>query len=73
MNKLTWHKSSFSGIDGNSECVEVAATADALALRESDEPHIVLAAAAPRLAGLLNSVKSGHFDQFFLPTPGGNR
>lgn len=69
MNKLTWHKSSFSGIDGNSECVEVAATADALALRESDEPHVVLNTPPARLAGLLNSVKAGHFDRFCLPTP----
>jgi hypothetical protein len=59
MSGLTWQKSSFSGSDGNKECVELTATPSALLLRESDEPGVVLASHPARVAALLSAIKGG--------------
>ncbi|MGK5531444.1 DUF397 domain-containing protein [Streptomyces sp. URMC 129] len=59
MAGLEWHKSTFSGPDGNKECIELAARANALLIRESDEPETVLTTDSKRLAALLAAVKAG--------------
>jgi hypothetical protein len=63
MSGLTWRKSSFSGSDGNKECVELAAAPNAVHLRESDEPETVLTIPTARLSDLLSSVKVGQLDE----------
>ncbi|MFE7034210.1 DUF397 domain-containing protein [Streptomyces sp. NPDC057621] len=59
MPELTWLKSSFSEASGNN-CVEVAATEDGTALRESDEPGRILAVRTESLSALLAAVKQDH-------------
>ncbi|MBQ0853196.1 DUF397 domain-containing protein [Streptomyces sp. BH-SS-21] len=56
MSGLNWVKSSFSDEGGNN-CVEVAATEDGTALRESDEPGRILAVRTESLSALLAAVK----------------
>lgn len=55
-----WQKSSYSGGNDSSDCVELAATADgAVLLRESDAPADVLAATPTALAALILGLRSG--------------
>ncbi|MEV7140278.1 DUF397 domain-containing protein [Streptomyces tauricus] len=56
MTELTWLKSSFSEASGNN-CVEVAATEDGAALRESDDPGRILALPRAGLSALLVAIK----------------
>ncbi|MEU1790428.1 DUF397 domain-containing protein [Streptomyces sparsogenes] len=58
---IQWRKSSFSGGDGP-ECVELARSADINLIRESDEPHVVLATTPKRLAAFIAAAKAGGFD-----------
>ncbi|MGH3313363.1 MAG: DUF397 domain-containing protein [Streptomyces sp.] len=53
-----WQKSSFSGAAGEN-CVEVARTAPAVQLRESDDPRTVITTTPARLAALIGAVKGG--------------
>ncbi|MGW6154148.1 DUF397 domain-containing protein [Streptomyces sp. NPDC055144] len=57
MRELKWLKSSFSEASGNN-CVEVAATNDGVALRESDSPTEVLVAGRSALLSLIRGVKA---------------
>ncbi|WP_200307845.1 DUF397 domain-containing protein [Streptomyces adelaidensis] len=58
MPELNWQKSSFSG-GPESSCLYIAPAPDGtLRLRESDEPHVILATAPDGLAALLRHVKS---------------
>ncbi|GAB2877050.1 DUF397 domain-containing protein [Streptomyces mayteni] len=62
MSLPSWQKSSFSGNDGNKDCLELgspAGQAAALRLRESDDPGTVLTTTPARLAALLTAVKRG--------------
>ncbi|MEU9784377.1 DUF397 domain-containing protein [Streptomyces phaeochromogenes] len=52
-----WQKSSFSGGGDSSDCVEVAATQEALQLRESDEPDAVITATGAGLAALIRHLR----------------
>ncbi|GHA50906.1 hypothetical protein GCM10010372_58510 [Streptomyces tauricus] len=56
MTELTWLKSSFSEASGNN-CVEVAATEDGAALRESDEPGRILTLPPEGLSALIVVIK----------------
>lgn len=56
----TWQKSSFSGNGPDNDCVEIAAVGDAIAMRESDAPGVVLTATPRALSCLLQGVKEGH-------------
>ncbi|MEU1816735.1 DUF397 domain-containing protein [Streptomyces roseifaciens] len=57
---ITWQKSTYSGTgDGGNDCVEVAATGDLVALRESDTPAAVVRTAPPALRALIRALKSG--------------
>ncbi|XHL93345.1 DUF397 domain-containing protein [Streptomyces niveus] len=53
-------KSSFSS--GNTNCVELAATGDAVLLRESDAPHEIVITSPEKLTAFLVGVKAGEFD-----------
>ena len=56
---LHWQKSSFSGGGDDEDCVELAATATSLHLRESDHPVTLLTPAPTALRALLTTLKSG--------------
>lgn len=59
---VVWRKSSFS--NGVAECVEVAATADAVLVRDSkDRSGPVLTFTAAEWAAFTQSVRSGEFDR----------
>ena len=58
--QLQWQKSSFSG-GGGEQCVEVAAHAGAIHIRESDAPALVISSDRRRFAALLAKVKAGAF------------
>ncbi|MFE9249938.1 DUF397 domain-containing protein [Streptomyces sp. NPDC007088] len=59
-----WQKSSFSG--GNAlNCIEVGATATGgIALRESEEPGVVVTTTPDNLRAFIKGVKAGEFDRF---------
>ncbi|MER5982198.1 DUF397 domain-containing protein [Streptomyces sp. NPDC001787] len=59
MSDLHWVKSSFSDAGGNN-CVEVAAVeGDGVALRESDNPGVLLITSQSALRALVLAVRSG--------------
>ncbi|WP_106436704.1 MULTISPECIES: DUF397 domain-containing protein [Streptomyces] len=58
---IQWRKSSFSGAQGP-DCVELARRADATLIRESDDPHVVLATTRTGLAAFIAGAKAGAFD-----------
>lgn len=60
--ELIWQKSSFSGGDNNQACVEIARASRLIAIRESDDPDVVLMTTAGHLGTLIQSVKSGNID-----------
>ncbi|WP_329121397.1 DUF397 domain-containing protein [Streptomyces sp. NBC_01465] len=55
---MRWQKSSFSGGAEGNECVEVAASADAVHLRESDDPTRTLTLTPRSLAALLDRIRT---------------
>jgi hypothetical protein len=55
--QLGWQKSSFSGMEDNNNCLEIASFSEGVALRESEEPEVVLSTTQARLAALLASVQ----------------
>ncbi|MET7937764.1 DUF397 domain-containing protein [Streptomyces sp. NPDC005322] len=55
-----WRKSSYSA--GEGQCVEVAASAGIVRLREGDDPGVVLTTEPAVLAAFLRGVKAGAFD-----------
>ncbi|MFP3987694.1 DUF397 domain-containing protein [Streptomyces sp. E11-3] len=57
MPELQWLKSSFSEASANA-CVEVAATADGVALRESDVPDLRLSTDPAALRALVLTLKA---------------
>lgn len=59
---LTWRKSSFSGSDGEIQCVEVAHVDGRILLRESDAPDTVVTTDRDKLRAFLLGVKAGEFD-----------
>lgn len=59
--QLTWQKSSYSSTGDN--CVEIARDSAGVAIRESDDPGVVLSADRARLAALIGGSKAGLFDR----------
>ncbi|MFD9909890.1 DUF397 domain-containing protein [Streptomyces sp. NPDC059063] len=55
-----WQKSSFSGEEESANCVELAAQADVVLLRESDEPARHLRTTPEGLAALIRRVRGPH-------------
>ncbi|MCO8303201.1 DUF397 domain-containing protein [Streptomyces hygroscopicus] len=60
MSDLTWRKSSFSTDGAN--CVELAAVADGIRLRESDEPDTVLRTSPTTLRSFICAAKAASLD-----------
>lgn len=61
IDALSWRKSVRSGYQGN--CVELAVAGEAVAVRNSRDPHgTVLAFSADGMADFLSSVKNGELD-----------
>jgi hypothetical protein len=60
---IDWQKSSFSGNEGPN-CVEIAQDGDAILIRESDAPHVILSTTRANLAALIAGVEAGEFDHF---------
>ncbi|MFG2585260.1 DUF397 domain-containing protein [Streptomyces malaysiensis] len=61
MPDLKWRKSSFS-TDVHQNCVELAAVADGIRIRESDEPETMLRTSPAALRSLIRAVKAARFD-----------
>ncbi|MFE5123816.1 DUF397 domain-containing protein [Streptomyces sp. NPDC056669] len=57
-----WRKSSYSGESDQHNCVELARTPDSILLRESDEPHTVIATTPAALRALTRAARAGRFD-----------
>ncbi|GGV53267.1 hypothetical protein GCM10010277_50830 [Streptomyces longisporoflavus] len=55
---ITWQKSSFSGGQDSSDCVELASAEGAIRLRESDAPNQVLTPTPESLAALIRHVRT---------------
>ncbi|MBT2386894.1 DUF397 domain-containing protein [Streptomyces sp. ISL-11] len=58
--ELEWQKSSFSSAGGE-QCVEIAAYADTVHIRESDEPTLIARANRRTFAALITGLKAGAF------------
>ncbi|MGP3940868.1 DUF397 domain-containing protein [Streptomyces sp. 6N106] len=56
-----WRKSSYSA--NSSNCVNVAADDDGIALRESDDPDVVLITRPAVLRAFIRGAKAGAFDR----------
>ncbi|MFD7662433.1 DUF397 domain-containing protein [Streptomyces sp. NPDC059788] len=61
MAELKWLKSTYSDAGGNN-CVEVAATGDGIALRESAAPAQVMTVGQDAFRALLAGGKAGSYD-----------
>lgn len=62
MNELQWRKSSYSNGSGGA-CVELAETADGIAVRNSNHPDAGTLTVSPAdMAALIENVKAGAFD-----------
>ncbi|MEW2581465.1 DUF397 domain-containing protein [Streptomyces syringium] len=60
MSDIQWQKSSFS-TDGN-ECIELARSGEAVLMRESDAPDLIVTSTPSKLSAFLKGVKAGEFD-----------
>jgi hypothetical protein len=58
--EIIWQKSSFS--QGTGECVELAAIADGILMRESDDPDTIVTTSRDKLRAFVLGVKAGEFD-----------
>ncbi|MFE9003542.1 DUF397 domain-containing protein [Streptomyces sp. NPDC007875] len=61
MPRYRWRKSSYSGDASN--CINVAADGNVIAVRESDEPAVVLATTPAVLRAFIRGAKDGAFDR----------
>ena len=61
MHNPTWQRSSFCSGGGNN-CIEVAASENQIAIRESSEPNIALAIRKSALRAFFRGVKAGVFN-----------
>ncbi|MBQ0983048.1 DUF397 domain-containing protein [Streptomyces sp. F63] len=61
MQSVQWQKSSFSGGTTGNECLEVAAGAGRIQIRESDEPGVVVTVPPESLRALIRGIKDGEF------------
>lgn len=58
--QVGWTKSSFS--NGSSACVEVRGDDDAIYLRESDDPDMIVTTSRAKWEAFLAGAKAGEFD-----------
>lgn len=59
---IAWQKSSFSGSDGEIQCVELAHVDGRILLRESDTPAMIVTTDRTKLRAFIAGVKAGEFD-----------
>jgi hypothetical protein len=59
--EIKWQKSSFS-TDSEGNCLEVAPQGDAVLMRESDNPNVIVTTTKAKLAAFLAGAKAGEFD-----------
>ncbi|MFI2291255.1 DUF397 domain-containing protein [Streptomyces niveus] len=59
---ITWQKSSFSGSDGEIQCVELAHVDGRILLRESETPDTIVTTDPAKLRAFIAGVKAGEFD-----------
>lgn len=57
-----WQKSSFSGNGPDNDCVEIALRGHSIALRESEEPDVVVTTAPGLFGAFIRNVKNGEYD-----------
>lgn len=63
MSDIQWQKSSYSADGPGNACVELALASDAaILLRESDDPHVIIATTPAALRALVRGIKTGEFD-----------
>jgi hypothetical protein len=68
MHNIIWQKSSYSAA-GETSCVEIASQLpDALLIRESDDPDVILSTAPAAVGALLLALKAG---QYYRASPPG--
>ncbi|MEV6673123.1 DUF397 domain-containing protein [Streptomyces sp. NPDC051162] len=60
MSDIQWQKSSFS-TEGN-DCMEIARSAEAILMRESDTPDLIVTTSPQKLRAFLLGAKAGEFD-----------
>ncbi|MDX6743392.1 DUF397 domain-containing protein [Actinocorallia sp. A-T 12471] len=61
---IEWRKSSYSGGNLDSECVELSTnTPDATLVQDSKNPGVYLTLSAGELASFVNRVRSGNLDR----------
>ncbi|MCG0284985.1 DUF397 domain-containing protein [Streptomyces sp. PSAA01] len=66
MSECRWQKSSYS-VEG-SNCLYIAAGEhEAIMLRESDRPEVILTTTRPRLRNFIRAAKAGQFDHIGEP------
>ncbi|MGW4072786.1 DUF397 domain-containing protein [Streptomyces asiaticus] len=58
---IAWQKSSYSADASN--CVNVAADGNGIALRESDDPDVILTTTPAALRAFIRDAKAGAFDR----------
>lgn len=62
LSRAEWHKSSYSGANGN--CVEVARVSDTVAIRDSKDPHGPALTFTPgEWEAFIRGAKAGEFDR----------
>lgn len=62
MREIAWQKSSYSAA-GETSCVELSAPApDALLIRESDDPNVMLSTPLTAVRALLLTIRTGQLD-----------
>ncbi|MFI9238555.1 DUF397 domain-containing protein [Streptomyces sp. NPDC053079] len=65
MTEPHWQRSSYC--EAASSCINLATSADAIHLRESDTPETVLSPTRQRLRPLISGIKAGNFDRAGAP------
>ncbi|MYY11136.1 DUF397 domain-containing protein [Streptomyces sp. SID4919] len=61
-HEIRWTKSSLC--NGDTQCLEIAATPDGMLLRESGTPGTVVTTTPEKLRAFLLGIKAGEFDHF---------
>ncbi|MZE75890.1 DUF397 domain-containing protein [Streptomyces xinghaiensis] len=59
-----WQKSTYSGGGDGNHCLELAEGREAIKVRESDDPGVVVMTTPGSLRSLMRGIKEGEFDRF---------
>ncbi|MET9292770.1 DUF397 domain-containing protein [Streptomyces sp. NPDC003077] len=59
---IQWRKSSYSTDADGTNCLEIAAYHSGIALRESEEPEVVIAMTQEQMRGFLANIYAGGID-----------